>query len=267
MALTAPITSRSNTRVKALRASFGGRVSQPGELVGIEGEHLVVEALRSGLRLASVFVREGSEAVLKLPGLLALRQQEIVVLARGVFESAVETNAPQGIAAMLEIPEPRAQAAPRITLLLEEMQDPGNLGTLLRSAEAFGVEQVLLTPGTVNTWNPKVMRASAGSVFRVPVLRGSLPELAATVQSQGATIYAAVAREAGAVSVLDTRLVSPCVLMIGNEGAGLSEEALAMAHHRLHIPCEVESLNAAVAGSLLLYEALRQQAQQKGSVG
>lgn len=264
MPLNGPITSRSNARVKSLRASFSGHAARPGELVGIEGEHLLVEALRSGLTLATVFVREGSEPVLDLPSLRPLHAREIVVLARDVFESAVETSAPQGIAAMLEIPTTQRPAAPRVTLLLEDLQDPGNLGTLLRSAEAFGAEQVLLTTGTVNPWSPKVVRASAGSVFRMPIVRAPLAKLAAQLHAQQATIYAAVAREAGAVSIVETQLAMPCVLMIGNEGAGLSEAALALAHHRLHIPCEVESLNAAVAGSLLLYEAMRQRASQKG---
>jgi len=260
MALGAPITSRSNARVKALRASFSGKASRPGELLGLEGEHLIAEALRSGLGFETVFVRQASEAVLDRPSLAWMRAGELVVLSADVFASAVDTASPQGIAATMVLPEPLATAErPGPVLVLEDLQDPGNLGTLLRSAEAFGARQVMVTPGTVNAWNPKVVRASAGSVFRVPVMRAPLREIAAELVRQGTEMFAAVAQVEGAVSLLELRLPSGCALMIGNEGAGLSDEALELAQHRVRIPCAVESLNAAVAGSTLLYEAMRQR--------
>jgi TrmH family RNA methyltransferase len=267
MHLGAAITSRSNARVKALRASFSGSASQPGEIVGIEGEHLIAEATRSGLALDTLFVREGNEHMLERPVLRAARASSIVVLSREVFASAVETASPQGVAAMLALPEMVLPARPRLTLVLEDVQDPGNLGTLLRSAEAFGAQQILVTPATVSQWNPKVVRASAGSVFRVPMVRAPLAELAALLEREGVAPYAAVARQEGALSLVETTLTLPCALMIGNEGAGLSPAALAIAQHRLRIPCAVESLNAAVAGSLLLYEAMRQRLKGQGSEG
>jgi TrmH family RNA methyltransferase len=256
MPFAAPITSRSNARAKALRASFSGKAARPGEVVGIEGEHLIAEALRSGFELDTVFLRQGSESVLERPSLARLDKDKIVVLSDDVFASAVETTSPQGVAATLMLREPSAGASGPV-LVLEDLQDPGNLGTLLRSAEAFGASCVMVTPGTVNQWNPKVMRASAGSVFRMSVVRLSLKEMAA--QLGGVEIYAAVAQGGGAVSLLATQFVSRCALLIGNEGAGLSNAALALAQHRVHIPCAVESLNAAVAGSTLLYETMRQR--------
>lgn len=260
MTFGTPITSKSNARVKALRTSFSGNASKPGELLGIEGEHLIAEAVRSGYGFDTVFLREGSEAVLDRPALKGLQADSVVVLSREVFASAVETASPQGIAATMMLRGPAQPKSPGLALVLEDLQDPGNLGTLLRSAEAFGAEQVLVTPATVSQWNPKVVRASAGSVFRVPVLRVSLSELATKLSQH--TIYAAVAQTAGAVSSLEAKLAFPCALLIGNEGAGLSVAALAIAHHRLRIPCAVESLNAAVAGSTLLYEAMRQREAQ-----
>ena len=168
------ITSKTNARVKALREAFSGDARKPGELLGLEGEHLLVEAARSGLTLRTIFVREGSEAVLQRPALAKMRAQEYVTLSRDVFASAVDTASPQGIAATVEIPQLQAGEREQrlaVKLVLEGLQDPGNLGTLLRSAEAFGVAQILVTPDTVNPWNPKTVRASAGSVFRVPVVR------------------------------------------------------------------------------------------------
>jgi TrmH family RNA methyltransferase len=261
MAYGAPITSRLNARVKALRASFSGKAAAPGDLLGIEGEHLIAEALRSGVGFETVFVRQGSERVLERAALAELRDVDTLMLSGDVFASAVDTGSPQGIAALVKLPavETGAQTGP--VLVLEDLQDPGNLGTLLRSAEAFGARQVMVTPGTVSAWNPKVVRASAGSVFRVPVVRASMSEIAARLKEQGIEMYAAVVQDA--VSVLEVRLPVACALIIGNEGAGLSAEALGLAQHRVRIPCAVESLNAAVAGSTLLYEAMRQRGAKR----
>ncbi len=269
MPAPAPITSKSNARVKALRASFSGKPAQPGELLGLEGEHLIAEAIRSGLTLETLFLREGGEDVLDRPALAAIEARDTLVLSRDVFSSAVETASPQGIAATLLIPTPPAPvAAPQsitITLVLESLQDPGNLGTLIRSAEAFGAQQIFLTPDTVNPWNPKVVRASAGSVFRMPIRRAPLAQIAAQLQ-QGTVLYAAVAQRLDSISLLETRFAKHATILIGNEGAGLSTEALALSHHRVRIPCAVESLNAAVAGSTLLYEALRQRAASQSLI-
>jgi TrmH family RNA methyltransferase len=259
---TAPITSKSNARVKALRASFSGKPSQTGDLLGIEGEHLIAEAIRSGFTLETLFLREGSESILDRPSLSGTEANSTLILSRDVFASAVETASPQGIAAtiLLRAPQPPAPQPQSIVLILESLQDPGNLGTLIRSAEAFGARQIFVTPETVNQWNPKVVRASAGSVFRMPILRSSLQQIAAQLAQQGTVLYAAVAQRLDSTSLLDTQLAPRCALMVGNEGAGLSAEALALAQHRIRIPCAVKSLNAAVAGSTLLYEAMRQRA-------
>jgi TrmH family RNA methyltransferase len=264
MPAPAPITSKSNARVKALRASFSGKAAQPGELLGLEGEHLVAEALRSGLTLETLFLREGSEDVLDRPALAAVAAHSTLTLSRDVFSSAVETASPQGIAATLLIPtlSPPAPQPQSLTLILESLQDPGNLGTLIRSAEAFGAQQIFLTPDTVNPWNPKVVRASAGSVFRMPITRAPLAQIAAQTKQQGTVLYAAVAQLSGSISLLETTFAPHAAILIGNEGAGLSPEALALANLRVRIPCAVESLNAAIAGSTLLYEALRQRSSQ-----
>lgn len=262
MTLPPAITSRSNARVKVLRAAFTGHAAQPGELVGVEGETLISEALRSHLRLDSIFVQQGSEAVLDLPEIRRALPAPVFVLSQGVFRSAAHTESPRGIAALLSIPALRQEDLERragVTLLLESMQDPGNLGTLLRAAEAFGVSQVMVTPDSVNQWNPKAIRASAGSVFRVPVRRIGLPEAKSWMEARGVRLFAAVAQTAGATACMDAGLDGPCALMVGNEGAGLSPSALALADERVHIPCRTESLNAAAAGATLLYEAMRQR--------
>jgi TrmH family RNA methyltransferase len=153
-----------------------------------------------------------------------------------------------------------------LILVAAGLQDPGNLGTLIRSAEAFGATGVVTTPGTVSAWNQKALRASAGSLFRLPVAGIAVEELAG-LKSRGVRLMAAVAPETDsdsryAVEAQDADFARAAAILIGNEGAGLSEELLAMADATVTIPCpgKVESLNAAVAGSLLLYEASRQRA-------
>ena len=251
------VTSRANPRAKQLRAAFAGQARLASGLIAIEGDHLLEEALRSGQVLKSIFLSEDRTPPANLP-----RGVEIVVLARDVFASCVETQSPQGIAALLVPPvgtiEQMLLRTP-LLLIAVGLQDPGNLGTLIRSAEAFGATGILTTPGTVSAWNQKSIRASAGSVFRVPIVAAT-PAVMEIVKQHSIKLLAAVKEDAIAIGTAD--LTGPCALMIGNEGAGLSEGWLAMAHQRITIPCPgpVESLNAAVAGSLLLYEASRQRA-------
>jgi RNA methyltransferase, TrmH family len=257
------VTSRGNARVKQLRAAFAGQARLSGGLVGIEGETLLGEALRSGMMLKTVCVRAGRELPAGLP-----RGLEVVWLAEEVFASAVETQSPQGVAALMVPPVWKLEDVVRdgaLMLVAAGLQDPGNLGTLVRSAEAFGAAGVLTTPGTVSGWNQKAVRASAGSVFRVPVVGVTMAELAG-LRGRGVRLLAAVAAglgdgEAGPVEASTAEFRGSCAVMIGNEGAGLSAELVGMADTRVTIPCPgaVESLNAAVAGSLLLYEASRQR--------
>jgi TrmH family RNA methyltransferase len=151
-----------------------------------------------------------------------------------------------------------------LLVVLAGVQDPGNLGTILRSAEAFGATGVVSLPGTVSAWNPKAVRASAGSVFRVPLIVASADECFPRLHGAEATIWATVAARAKAAN--EVNLAKPVALVIGNEGNGVPTELLARADALLTIPCPgpVESLNAAVAASVLLYEAARQRGARGG---
>ena len=251
------ITSRANGRVKQLRAAFEGRARLSGGLVAIEGEHLLEEALRSGLVFKTIFVAEGRQVPAVVP-----RGVEVLRLSDEVFASVVDTQSPQGVAGLLVPPvremEDLMRSTAPLILIAAGLQDPGNLGTLVRSAEAFGAAGVLTTAGTVSAWNQKALRASAGSVFRVPVVISPVEEIA-RLKLRGVRLLAAVGQGGG---LKNGEFVGACAVMIGNEGAGLSAEWLAIADARVTIPYPgpVESLNAAVAGSLLLYEASRQRA-------
>ncbi len=252
--------------MKELRASFSGKATKPGELLGIEGETLLREAHRAGIMLDTIYVREGQESLLTTGPLHSVSAKSRVVLSGDVFASAVDTASPQGVAATWSIAEPRQpEGIAGLVVVVENLQDPGNFGTLLRSAEAFGVEQVWVTLETVSQWNPKAIRASAGSAFRVPVLRAPLSELVAKLREAKAKIFAAVVEKATSLPSTEVDLDSLCAVLIGNEGAGLSSEALEAAEQQVRIPCAVESLNAAVAGSTLMYEAMRQKLAGAGT--
>jgi TrmH family RNA methyltransferase len=256
------VSSRANARVKQLRAAFLGHARLSGGLIAIEGDHLLEEALRSGMVLKTVFVSERREVPRAVP-----RGVEVLRLTEDVFGSVVETQSPQGVAALL-VPPVRVledvlsgSGAAALILIAAGLQDPGNLGTLVRSAEAFGASGVLTTAGTVSAWNQKALRASVGSVFRVPVVGVEVEEVA-ELKGRGMRLIAAVgADDSGVIAAQEMDFTSPCALMIGNEGAGLAAEWVEMCDARVTIPCPgaVESLNAAVAGSLLLYEASRQR--------
>jgi len=267
------VQSKQNQRLKDLRRAL----THPGaqsravvgpnsrSLAGIEGPNLLEEALRAGLHVPCVFVAQGSESLLDVLPLPA--ETEVLLVPRDLLDSALSTETPQPVAALVELPEwtwadilaTRPKAAP-LLIILASLQDPGNLGTILRSAEAFGATGVLSLPGTVSAWNPKAVRASAGSVFRLPLLSVTADDSFAHLHQAGVKIWTTAVHGAEPAGRID--LSQPVAIVIGNEGNGVPDELAAQADGALTIPCPgpVESLNAAIAASILLYEASRQRA-------
>lgn len=275
------VQSRQNARVRELRAAFARNGRDVSEGIAVEGEHLIQEALRSGLRIRTVFVRaevsvreapERRENSLRVLDRLRLPASiPVIGLTPPVFDSAVETESPQGIAALIDPPgfaldealRPGSSGSPPLVLVAAALQDPGNLGTIVRSAEAFGATGLLALPGTVSLWNAKTLRASAGSAFRVPVVQEKSSAALAALAERNIAILAAVpvAGHPDAIPCSRYDLTRPVAILIGNEGSGLSQDLLDRADACLAIPTPgpVESLNAAVAASILLYEAARQR--------
>ena len=265
------VQSKQNPRVKELRAALLRPGRGESELVALEGLHLVDEALRSGTPLQTIFVAQGHENLLETLGAIDETRTEILAVPREILDSAASTESPQPIAALAHprnwpwaevlAQKPGMPALiPALIPVLSGIQDPGNLGTILRSAEAFGATGILCLTGTVSRWNPKAMRASAGSVFRLPVLASSEAKAFQHLREAGIRTLAAMAREADPLN--EVNLTGPIALLIGSEGSGLSPEIAAQCDARVTIPCPgpVESLNAAVAASVLFYEASRQRA-------
>ena len=257
------VQSKQNARLKELRRALAD--PSHTSLVGLEGPNLVEEATRAKVRFHCVFVSTERDAAAHQrtlpPG------TEILLLPRDVLSSALDTETPQPVAALVDPPQwtwEQILGSPTnpvpLVVVLAGLQDPGNLGTILRSAEAFGATGIVSLPGTVSPWNPKAVRASAGSVLRVPLVAADPANAFARLRAGGIEVLVAAA--AAAPPADRVRLAHPVALLIGNEGNGVPNAIAELADGAIRIPCPgpVESLNAAVAASVLLYEASRQRA-------
>ena len=262
------VESKDNARLKELRKALAAAGRSAKCCIGIEGPHLLEEALRAGLRVNTIFVAQGAERL--LVGLHVPQETEILRVPAKLLDSALATETPQAIAALVDPPNWTwahvldQDQEKTLIVVLAGIQDPGNLGTILRSAEAFGATGVVSLPGTVSAWNPKAVRASAGSVFRVPLLAVSERECLEELHKTGVKILATTVHAAQPAEMMD--MAGPVALIIGNEGNGVADDLAAKADARITIPCPgpVESLNAAVAASVLLYEAARQRSNVSG---
>jgi len=258
------IEGRHNALVKELRKAFaGGELTSDG-CCAIEGPRVVEEAIRSGLKFRAVFFGASAKARAErlLPQLGA--HVETVILPDKLFATAVPSEAPQGVAALvrckrftLEDVLAKSQAGPVVAVA--GLQDPGNLGTIVRSAEAFGAAGVLLGEGTVGPFNSKAVRASAGSVFRLPVIKIKLPEVLEQLRDRGLRLVATSSHKG--IPLPESVLTGPLAVFIGGEGAGLGRDLFAEMDEVVAIPHspKVESLNAGVAASVVLYEIWRQR--------
>jgi TrmH family RNA methyltransferase len=258
-----PIASRQNSFVKELRAAFHhGELTSEGDCA-VEGVKAVEEAIRSGIRISALFVCESARerANRLLPQLGS--HTETLLVSEEVFRSAVTSESPQGIAALVRVKQHTLEDLLRVIepliVVAAGIQDPGNLGTVVRSAEAFGATGMVVTDGTVNPYNPKVVRGSAGSIFRFPVTKSESGLAIAALRQRGIRILATSSHKSVPLPELD--LNGPLAIVFGNEGAGVPRELLKCADQILGIPHDgkVESLNAGIAASVVLYECARQR--------
>jgi len=247
-----------------LRRAFAhGELTRDG-CCAIDGVRLLEEAIRSGLRFRAVFfsISAQNKSARLLPQIGA--NVETLLLPDKLFASAVPSETPQGVAALVRWKEhspedvlTRSKTGP--VLAIAGVQDPGNLGTILRSAEAFGAAGVLLGEGTVSLFNSKLVRASAGSVFRLPIARTKLHPMLGAMRAQGLRLIATSSHKG--VALPEARLAGPLVIFIGSEGGGLSRDLISEMDQVVIIPhsAKVESLNAGIAASIVLYEMSRQR--------
>lgn len=263
------IRSRDNERIKLARRVRDGR--EPG-LVFVEGLRLSEECLRSGLEITVAFCRASEEPRLqRLLEALAARGVPCHETAPAVLETLGDTVQGQGIVLLARRPAPALLEQAGLLLGLDRVQDPGNLGTLLRTAEAAGVDGIVLLAGCADVYSPKVLRASMGAALRLPVL--TLADADALLNLTDRLQVTLVAAAGSGECDYDAHDWSaPTLLLLGNEANGVAVDLLARCDRRLRIPlaCGVESLNVAAAGAVMLFEAARQRrhsAAQQGAQG
>ena len=257
------VVSARNPLLKEIRrASDRGALTAGGCMVA-ESFHLLEEALRGDCAIESVVAAESVRTAVeaRIKGIPSIR---LYVVPDALFELVASTEAPQGVVALVRPPQWTLDHVFRgrsMAVLLDGLQDPGNAGSIVRAAEAFGATGVLFLKGTVSPYNTKTIRASAGSLFRVPFVSGIEPDLAiAAIEQKRLDVYATLPREGRMIHEAD--LSRRFAVAIGGEGRGVSDRLRAAAQ-KLRIPTtRVESLNAAVAASIVLYEAHRQRMMQ-----
>ena len=253
------ITSSQNSKIKLVRALLGrAKERRAANAFVVEGVRLVEEAVNSnwGFQFA-LYTDNMSERGINLIKTLQDKKIEVENVESGILQSLSETETPQGILAVLDDSRLSIPDFPNFILIPDQIRDPGNLGTLLRTAAAAGVQAVFIPPETTDAFAPKVVRSGMGAHFRLPI--HSTPWDDIREQVEGLQIYLA---DMDGASCWETDLRQPLALIIGGEAEGASDEARKLATKKISIPMSgnVESLNAGVAGSVLMFEVVRQRA-------
>ncbi|MCR5693841.1 MAG: RNA methyltransferase [Clostridia bacterium] len=264
------ITSTKNEQVRTLKKLELRKYREETGSFFIEGPHGVGEGIGNGARLLKLVVNVDAAADPECGELVRHAEAAgvpLIELTAPVFNYVCDTETPQGIGGVFELPEPfdAGRKDAECVLLLENLQNPGNMGTILRTADAAGFSGVICSKGCVDVFNPKTVRSTSGSLFRVPVLqsRDSGPVIAEELKRKGYKVTAAHPR--GGVSYIGEDFAGKVCIVIGNEANGVSKEMLDCCDKLVTIPMPggAESLNASVAAALMIYEAAR----KKGKLG
>lgn len=251
------IRSRQNPLVRQLvKLADNRRERLKQRQTVLIGTHLVESALEAGWPLQKLLVCEGFEERPEIASLLARRAAPVLLLDPALFAEIEQAPSSSGLLALATLPDTSLPATSGFCLLLEGVQDPGNVGSILRSAAAAGVDQVWLANGCADVWSPKVLRAGMGAHFRLPVLERIDP-LTMLAAFEGDI---AVTTLDDATCLYRTDLRGSLALVLGSEGAGVSPLLVSLATKRLRIPMQpgVESLNVAAAAAICLFERVRQ---------
>jgi len=261
-----PITSKDNATIKHLHALSEPKHRKKEQAFLIEGVKMVEEALRDNLGVKMIvaspsLVQHHGKGVLKLA---ENRSVEVLWVSERLMDSIAESKTPQPVMAVVNMKASSEQGLltnnAGLIVLVHQLQDPGNLGTIIRTAEAVGASGVAITPNTVDPYNPKAIRASMGSILRVPV-----------VHSVDASAFILICKQKGFQTVatvltgrtthFDIDLKKPTVMVLGQEGAGLPQDIMADIDLQVRIPMSstIDSLNVATAAAVILYEAFRQR--------
>jgi RNA methyltransferase, TrmH family len=254
------ITSAQNSKIKLVRALLGrAKERREANAFVVEGVRLVEEAITSNWKVRFALYEEAlsDRGKLQVEGMKS-RGVDVEMVSESLMKSLSETETPQGILAILEFTQLPVPNFPNFILIPDQIRDPGNLGTLLRSAAATGVQAVLLPPETTDAYAPKVVRSGMGAHFRLPIRSMTWVEIEQVSKSAKMQIYLA---DMDGKPCWETDLRQPLTLIVGGEAEGASNQARKLANQQISIPMtgKMESLNAGVAGSVLMFEVVRQR--------
>lgn len=263
------ITSRSNEQLKLIKSLHNKKSRDQKKLFFVEGLRIVTEAIEEENRVYAVFYSEslagingGNELLTKLEN----SRLRIYRVSERLFREICDTETPQGVLAVVKMKECTMEEVlgkeNPFLVILDSIQDPGNMGTIIRTADACGADGVVLAGGCVDAYNPKTLRSTMGSIFRIPIVKtGNLPELLGILKKKGIRSFAGHLK--GERHHFDSDYTKPSALIIGNEANGIKEDALPFIDELVSIPMpgRAESLNASVAAGIMMYEVVRQRRQ------
>ncbi|MEK4565854.1 RNA methyltransferase [Alkalihalobacillus sp. FSL R5-0424] len=244
------IDSSKNEQIKQWKKLHKKRGREKANQFLIEGFHLVEESLRAGIEMVAVLVT--NEEV--IPTSWNVDDRTIILTNDSVLKELSETDSPQGIIAVCTIPvQQELSAEPGRYLLIDRVQDPGNIGTLIRTADAVGVDGVIVEKGSVDLYNSKVLRSSQGSIFHIPVIKGELADWIDAFKQTGVPVFGTSLQDASVYT--EVQPTESFALILGNEGEGVQPDLLNKTDQNLYIPIhgKAESLNVAIAAGILLY--------------
>lgn len=258
------ITSKDNEKIKWLiKLQNSRKARQESESFVAEGMRLAQEVLRCGLRLQQVFASEsGAVRYASIWNALCQKTRAAYLVSDGLETKISSVQTPQGIYCVCGMPKRALQqiaGSGEKFLALDHLQDPGNLGTIIRTADAFGADGIILSEGCPDCYSPKVLRSAMGSVFRLPIWTvRNLAQALEAMRQEGFTCFGA-ALDGTAIRLGEFSFPKRSVAVVGNEGNGISRPVLEVCQKTLYIPMkgEAESLNAGVASSLILWEMCR----------
>lgn len=255
------ITSTQNSKVKEIRGlqSQAKKRRETGSFV-VEGVRLIEEAYKAGWPLKMLLYSENlNQRGFELVTEIQEAGNHVELASPHVMESISDTKNPQGILAILSNQSITLPNVLDFVLILDQIRDPGNLGSLLRTASAAGTQAVFILPGTTDVFSPKVLRSGMGAHFQIPILQGNSEDFQTLCEKHGLQLL--VAESEGGEIYTNSDLKKPIALIIGGEANGISDEVKALQPKTLRIPMpgKSESLNAAIAGAILLFEVVRQR--------
>lgn len=239
-----------NEQVKTWRKLHAKKYRNEQQRFLIEGFHLLEEADKSGWEIETIIMQSN------VTPHASWKKHHMEVVSDEVFASIAQTETPQGVISVVKMKQVAKRNHGPI-LLLDAVQDPGNVGTIIRTADAMGAAYVIVGKGTVDLFNDKVIRATQGSLFHLHIVQQDLQTAITTLQLEGITVWASSLQEA--IPLPNAIFSGKDALIVGNEGAGIDESLLQLSDYAVQIPIsgDAESLNVSVATGILLYEMLK----------